>query len=144
MEHWSARTRIAWWVAVGWGVLLPVLALVVPVGTEVSVGDDGIATERHLTLAQAEGISGVLTVAVPLALALLVGVAMAAAGRWGLPTAWTLFGLLAAANFVAMMSVGIFVIPLTVALLVALVGRTGDGRRTRASSDGGVSPRPAP
>ncbi|WP_062296665.1 hypothetical protein [Demequina maris] len=144
MERWSARTRIAWWVAVGWGVLLPVLALVVPVGTEVSLGSDGVETERHLTLAQAEGISGVLTVAVPLALALLVGVAMAADRRWGLPTAWTLFGLLAAADFLAMMSVGIFVIPLTVALLVALVGRTSDGQRARASSDGGVSPRPAP
>ncbi|MDN4475650.1 hypothetical protein QQX09_07265 [Demequina sp. SYSU T00192] len=144
MERWSTRTRVAWWIAVGWGALLPLLALAVPVGTEVSLSSDGIETTRHLTLAQAEGVSGVLTVAVPLALVLLVGAAMAAPGRWGLPAAWALFGLLAAANLLAMMSVGIVVVPLTVAVLVALVGRTNDAPRSRASSGEDVSPRPAP
>ncbi len=144
LEGWSTRTRVAWWVAVAWGALLPVLALVLPVGTEATLGADGVETMRRVTLAQIEGASGVLTVAVPLALAVLVGAAMSSEGRWGLPTAWTLFGLLAAANLLAMMSVGVLVVPLTVALLVALVGRTNDGPRARASSGGDVSPRPLP
>ncbi|WP_062288133.1 hypothetical protein [Demequina phytophila] len=129
MTQWSTQTKVGWIVAVAWAALLPVLALVVPVGTEITSGSDGVETTRHLTLAQAEGISGVLTVAVPLLLVLLAGGAMAARASWGLPVGWTLFGLLAAANLLALMSVGIAVIPVTVALLVALVGRSSPTRR---------------
>ncbi|WP_228373209.1 hypothetical protein [Demequina silvatica] len=132
MSRWGMQTKVAWIVAVAWAALLPVLALVVPVGTEVSEGSDGVETTRHLTLAQGEGLSGVLTVAVPLALVLLAGGAMATCAGWGMPVAWTLFGLLAAANLLAMLSVGIAVIPVTVALLVALLGRSSAHRHGRA------------
>ena len=79
-----------------------------------------------------------------LAIPLLVTLAVAC-GLWqgsrraALPIAWTLTGLLAAANLLAMLSVGVFVLPVTAALVVACAKSS----RPPARSPGVLTPRPA-
>jgi hypothetical protein len=60
-----------------------------------------------------------LVLAVPLLVTLAVGFALWQGSRRALPIAWTLTGLLAAGNLVAMLSVGVFVLPVTAALVIA-------------------------
>ena len=55
----------------------------------------------------------------PALVTLAVGSVLWQRSRWALPIAWTLTGLLAAGNLLAMLSVGVFVLPVTAALVLA-------------------------
>jgi hypothetical protein len=109
----SGRTAlVAWSIAVAAGTALLAAAFLAPVyGTDSSSGEPG-----DRTLVAVNG-PGVLVVAgLPLVLALAVGAAL----RWRRPTlAWALTALLGALNLVALLSVGVFILPVTTALLVA-------------------------
>jgi hypothetical protein len=79
---------------------------------EVTFGSD--------TLVGANGLGVVVVLAVPLMVTVLVGCALRLrAHRAGLPVAWTLTGLLAVFTLLAMMSIGVFMIPVTAGLVVA-------------------------
>jgi hypothetical protein len=102
-----------------YGVALVVAAFVLPAYDSVSSSSSGGTSEASDTLVGVNGVGVALVLAVPLLVTLAVGCALALRSRWSLPISWTLTGLLAAANLLAMLSVGIFVLPVTAALVLA-------------------------
>ena len=112
--------------AVGWGLLLFVAAATVPVydsetATATSDGSaTGEVTSGTATAVEVNGWGVAIAFGFPLLVALVVSVAL-----WfrdhpaALPIAWTLTAVLGMLNLLAMLSIGIFVLPVTVALVVA-------------------------
>ena len=98
---------------------LVVAAFVLPAYDSDSSSSSGGTSQASETLVDVNGLGVALVLAVPLLVTLAVGCALALRSRWSLPIAWTLTGLLAAANLLAMLSVGIFVLPVTAALVLA-------------------------
>lgn len=125
--------------ASAYGVALVVAAFVVPVYDSATSSSSGGTTQASDTLVGFNGMSAAVLLAVPLVVTLAVGCALwLGPRRWALPIAWTLTGLLAAANLLAMLSVGVFVLPVTAALIVACARS-----RPPARSPGALTPRPA-
>jgi hypothetical protein len=122
----AVKTRLGWvpavalLVAAAHGVALVVAAFVAPVYGTDSSSSSGESSQGSDTLVGVNGLSAAAVLAVPLLVTLAVGCALwLRPHRWALPVAWTLTGLLAAGNLLAMLSVGIFVLPLTTALVLA-------------------------
>jgi hypothetical protein len=106
--------------ASAYGVALVVAAFVAPVYETDSGSSTGQTGRAYDTLVGENGLGAAAVLAVPLLVTLAVGCALwLGSHRWALPVAWTLTGLLAAANLVAMLSVGVFVLPVTTALVLA-------------------------
>ncbi len=77
-----------------------------------------IAGSVSLVSEQGSGVIAVL--AIPLLITVIVGVALWFRSRSGvLIVAWTFTGLLALFNLLAMLTIGVFVLPVTAALIVA-------------------------
>jgi hypothetical protein len=113
-------TRIAWLVAAAYGVLLIIAGFFVPVYRSLSESTPGDPTQGWATLVEVNGPGGVVAISVPLLATVLVGSALRLRSRRGaLPFAWSVTGLLAAFNLLAMASIGLFVLPVTAALTVA-------------------------
>ena len=75
-----------------------------------------------------------ITLGLPLLMTLAVGCALWQGSRRGaIPVAWTLTGLLAVFNLLAMMSIGVFVLPVTAALIVACGTRRPRSKHPRAA-----------
>jgi hypothetical protein len=82
-----------------------------------SSGDDATGTD---TLVGVNGRGVVFDLLIPLLVTVLVAVALLLRPRRrAMTVAWTLTGLLAAFNLLAMLSIGIFILPVTGALFVA-------------------------
>jgi hypothetical protein len=117
--------RIALGFAIVWGVLLVAAAFVVPVGTSetaeaTSSGVPGVVTTTTTTLVQSNGIWGAIVISIPLGFALLVAVALRQRRHVAaVVVAWVLTALVCVFTFLAMLSIGIFVLPLTMALVIA-------------------------
>jgi hypothetical protein len=113
-------------------VALVVAAFLVPVYDSDGFSSSGDTTQSSATLVGENGLGAAVVLAVPLLVALAVGCALWQGSRRGaVPIAWTLTGLLAAGNLLAMLSVGVFVLPLTAALIVACANaRPGERRLT--------------
>ena len=117
------------WIALaggfGWSVLLLIGAYVLPVyqGEVSTQSSNGRVHSRDTsaTLVEMNGSGALMAVAVPLAATLLVMLALLAQdpGQNAGPLAWTLVVLLSGFNLLAMLSIGIFLLPTTVCLLVA-------------------------
>lgn len=117
-------------VAVIYGAALVMAGFLVPVYSTESASSDGEVLVGSATLVAENGAGIVAVLAIPLLLSVAVGTALLLLPRRGaLPTAWGLTGLLAAFNLLAMLSIGVFVIPVTVALVVACL--TSGRRRPR-------------
>jgi hypothetical protein len=72
------------------------------------------------TLVGVNGLGAVIVLGVPLLATVLVGCTLRLHSRRGaVPSAWTVTGLLAGFNLLAMASIGLFVLPVTAALIVA-------------------------
>ena len=106
-------------VAAAYGVALVVAALVLPVYDSASSSSSGETSRVSDTLVGVNGPGVALVLGVPLLVTVAVGCALWQRSRWSLPIAWSLTGLLAALNMLAMLSVGIFVLPVTAALVLA-------------------------
>jgi hypothetical protein len=108
-------------VALAWGLLLLIAAAVVPVYSTETQTTSGAITTGTATLVQVNGWHALLVVAVPLACAALVGALLwRRVGKPGAgPVAWTVTALLAGFNVLAMLSIGVFLLPVTVALIIA-------------------------
>ncbi len=106
-------------VATAYGVALVVAAFALPVYDSSSSSSSGEATQSSDTLVGVNGPGAALVLGVPLLVTLAVGCALWLGSRWALPIAWTLTALLAAGNLLAMLSVGVFVLPVTAALVFA-------------------------
>ncbi len=123
MERW-----LGWavWVpvtlALAWSGLLLWLVDTVDVYSSISASDDGTMSTSGDTLAETNGSYAYLVACVPLTVSVVV--ALLAAFRPHLTTAGIaacIVGLLGVLNLLAMLTVGIFVLPATAALVVAVV-----------------------
>lgn len=123
---WSRTTGIALGVALAWSLLLVVAAFVVPVyGTasgsatvDPSTGLSTTTTEitGSATLVGVNGPGVLVVIGIPLVATLLVGWALAARRR---RIGWVITSALCVLNVLALLSVGIFFVPTTLALIVA-------------------------
>ncbi|MDA8436458.1 MAG: hypothetical protein M0Z98_10800 [Actinomycetales bacterium] len=121
VPRYSRNAWIAVGVALVWGLLLVVLAFVAPVySTSSGSATDGTVasttTEGTATLVGVNGYGVLLVVSVPLVAAVVVAWALARGRR---RIGWVVTSLLGALNVLAMLSVGIFFLPVTIALVVA-------------------------
>ena len=107
--------RVALVIGTVWALLILVAGFLVPV-----YSSGGGAASR--TLVAVNGPAVVVVLAVPLLVTLLVGTALVQRRhRWARVVAWVLTGLLATFNLLAMLSIGAFVVPVTVSLMVACI-----------------------
>jgi hypothetical protein len=106
---------------------LVIAALLAPVYQSQSVSSSGITASGSATLVGVNGWRALLIAAVPLAAAVMAGYGLwRRAGRPGAGVlAWTVTGLLACFNVVAMATIGVFVVPVTVALFIACATHGG-------------------
>ena len=125
---WSRTTTIALAFAVAWSALLVAAAIVLPAyGTatkpasvDSSAGSTTTtATTGAATLVGVNGSGVLIIVSIPLAVSLLVALALAGRRR---RVGWVLTALLGFFNLLAMLSIGIFILPTTLALVVACAG----------------------
>jgi hypothetical protein len=134
-----------------WAAALPVAAALVPAYDSTSVTSSGTATSGNdpttvtaavtvthttATLLDENGWTVILVTAVPLLVASAVTVALLRRDRrrsGAGPLAWVLTGLLAAGNLAALLSIGVFVLPVTAGLVMACAlhgtGSSGSGAR---------------
>jgi len=128
--------RISLVIALAWGAGLAVAALVVPVYKSSSVSSSGTVPDGSATLVGVNGWGALLVAVAPLAAAMVTGSALwRRAGRQGAGVfAWAVTGLLVCFNLLAMLSIGVFVLPVTLALVVACAthGRKPHGVVTRS------------
>jgi len=111
-------------IALASGAGLVVAAVLAPVYQSQSVSSTGAVTNGSATLVGVNGWSALLIAGAPLAAAVVTGYGLwHRAGRPGAGVlAWTVTGLLACFNVVAMATIGVRVIPVTAALLAACAG----------------------
>jgi uncharacterized membrane protein YhaH (DUF805 family) len=103
-----------------WGLGLVLAGFLVPAYRSTEMSSSGELTQGTKTLVGMNGPGVVVVLAVPLLATLLVASALLARSRRAaLPFAWALTALLAVFNLVGMLTVGIFVLPVTAALVVA-------------------------
>ena len=133
------------WVAVvaaaAWASWLVVAAFVLPVygsaittrsGTPTSLSPETVVHASQ-TLVEVNGPVAAVEMAVPLAATLVVALAFrSGVYRVRMVVGWTATGLLAMFNVLGMLTVGLFVLPVTVALVVAcsLAARTAPAAGT--------------
>jgi hypothetical protein len=110
---------------------LVILALLVPVYQSQSVSSSGNVTNGSATLVGVNGWGALLAAGAPLAAAVVAGWGLwRRAGRPGAGVlAWTVAGLLACFNVLAIATIGVFVVPVTVALFAACAAHGGRPHR---------------
>jgi hypothetical protein len=124
-------------VAAVWSIVLWIGGTSVPVYSSETVSSDGSSTQASQTLVGANGTSAIVVLLLPLMVTVLVALSLALVrGRPGLVLAWVLTGLLAAFTLLAMLSVGIFLIPVTAGLVVACVGARARSRAVPSTVTG--------
>ena len=123
MAALAARTHemgtgrsIALAIAVTWCIVLVAGAFLVPV-----YSSSGSAGDSTNTLVGVNGVGAVGVIVIPLLVTAVVGAILwrrrFASGAG--PAAWTVVGLTAAFNLLGMLTIGVFILPVTVSLIVA-------------------------
>jgi hypothetical protein len=106
--------------AIGWGLVLLILALVYP-AESVDTGQAGVQPMRSLVSSDGYGV--LWAVAIPLLIAVIVGLILLAwpTARWATTAAWILSVALLLASLVGFVTIiiGIFVLPTAVLLVAA-------------------------
>lgn len=106
-------------IAAGYSAALVAGAFLAPM-YQSSVSSSGEVTHGPGTLIGVNGFGVVAVIGMPLLVSLAVGCALLSRSRrTAMPLAWALTGLLAVFNLLAMLSIGVFVLPVTAALIVA-------------------------
>jgi hypothetical protein len=113
--------RIALASALAWAAGLVMAAALVPVYQSSSVSSSGAVVNGSATLVGVNGWGVLLLAGAPLAAALVIWYALwGRRGRQGAGIlAWVVTALLIGFNVLAMLSIGVFLIPVTLALVVA-------------------------
>lgn len=113
--------------ALALGTGLVIVALLAPVYQSQSVSSSGTMTNGSATLVGVNGWGALLVAGAPLTAAVVTGCGLwRRAGRPGAGVlAWTVTGLLACFNVLAMATIGVFVAPVTVALFAACAAHGG-------------------
>lgn len=133
-------TQIALAVAVLFGVGLIVAGFVAPLYSTEIASSSGEVTRGTATLVEVNGAGVMVVLSLPLVMAVAVGWALWQRRRRGaVALAWTLTGLLAVFTLLAMLSIGVFVLPVTAALIVAC-GTAGQSMSQREAPVHPVAP----
>jgi len=113
--------RIALASALAWAAGLVIAAVLVPAYQSSSIDSSGAVANGSATLVGVNGWGALLVAAAPLAAALVIWYALwGRRGRQGAGVlAWVVTALLIGFNVLAMLSIGVFLIPVTLALVVA-------------------------
>jgi hypothetical protein len=124
--RWSVATRLTAG-ALAWSIGLVVAAVALPVysGSSTSSDVNGV-TLTNSTLVQVNGIRALVLMAVPALVSIIVLVAIRArrsGARWASPVAWTAIAVLIAEAMVGFMTIGLFIVP-TIVLLVMAMARS--------------------
>jgi len=117
-------------VALVWGAGLLVGAILAPMYVTATETSPGAVATGSSTLVEENGPGVLLVIAIPLVAAAIVALVLwpRRAARGAGPIAWTCAGLLAGFNLLAMASIGLFILPVTIGLLVACATRQANGR----------------
>jgi len=103
-----------------WSVGLIIAGLTVPVYESESSGPAGSIVHGRDTLVSENGTRVLIVLAVPLMVTVLVGFAVLVSRKpWALRVASALVGVLLILNLLAMLTIGIFAVPVTAALVLA-------------------------
>ena len=98
------------------GLALLLAGSLVPVYSSESASSSGASTSSSETLVQANGLNVLIVLAIPLIVSLLVAAALRVDRR---NAAWLLTGSLGCFAVLALLSIGLLVLPVVVALAVA-------------------------
>lgn len=120
-------------IGVIWRVGLVVAGFLAPMSESITVSSSGAATQGSSTLVGVNGLGVVVVLAVPLLVTLAVGSALWSARRRAAAFVWTLTGLLAGFTLLAMLSIGVFILPITAALFVACAVHRPRSQHRRAT-----------
>jgi hypothetical protein len=113
-------TSLALLIAAGCGIAIVAAGFLAPAYDTMSASSSVGATRGSNTLVGVNGLRVVPVLGVPLlATVFVAGALWLRSWRGAVPLAWTITGLLAAFNVVALLSIGVFVVPVTAALIVA-------------------------
>jgi hypothetical protein len=128
--------------AIGWGVAILILAILYPIES-INTGRPGVQPMR--TLVAVHGYGVLATAAIPLFIAIVVGLLHVTrpGARWATTTAWLLSGTLLLASLAGFVTflIGIYVLPTSALLMVALAPATSGRRGAKLRpSDGGNCP----
>ena len=129
--------RILLILALAYSTALIAAGFLVPMYSGSSSSSDGVTEETSDTLVGVNGVNVLIVLAIPLLITIAVGIAL----RWGtsarrMGLAWTLTGGFAAFTLLAMMSIGVFLLPVVAALVaVDLIVRRQGLRSSDAHPD---------
>jgi len=140
-RRFGGLERLSLAAALAWGAGLVVAAFVAPLYQSSTVSSSGTVTSGSATLVGVNGLGALLVAGAPLAAAVVIGWALwRRAGRQGAGAlAWTIAGLLGCFNLLAMLSIGVFFLPVTFALAVACGTHGRDRRLPRATGSATTS-----
>jgi hypothetical protein len=150
-RRWGLVCGAALAFAAGWSLLLLVLAFVVPVYTtstqSASVAGAGVATSTETvsaaTIVQVNGLYVVMLLCIPLGAAALVSLLLRyAEHRDAVIGAFLVAVLFAAFCVVGLMSVGLFMLPAAIALLVACATARPEAMSEQPPSGAFATPKP--
>jgi hypothetical protein len=120
--------------AIGWGVVIVILATVYPIES-INTGRPGVQPMRSLVAVHGYGV--LPAAAIPLLIAIVAGLLHVTrpGARWATTTAWVLAGALLLASLAgfATFLIGIYVLP-TSALLIVALAQADSGQRGNASA----------
>ena len=148
-DRWRLSVRLSV-AALVWSLGLLLAALIAPVYSTSSASDVNGVTLGSATLVQENGAWVLILVGIPAAVSAVVIVALRArrsGARWGTPLAWTAIALLTAEALVGVMTIGLFIVPAIVLLVVATRRAPGAARERggrRAGTRGSRSPASTP
>ena len=126
-------------IAAVWGVAVVVVGFLVPMYASVTESSSGEQTQGTGTLVGVNGPGAVVVLGLPLLVTLAVGSALWQGARRGaVAVAWTLAALLAAFTVLSMASIGMLVVPIAAALLVACAVHRPRSAQPRATERSAV------
>ena len=136
--------RISLASALVWAAGLVIAAVLAPAYQSSGFSSSGTVTDGSATMVGVNGWGVLLVAGAPLAAALVIWYALwKRRGRQGAGVlAWVVTALLGCFNVLAMLSIGVFLIPVTLALVVACAthGSKPDGVITRSGAPSGSGP----
>ena len=110
-----------------WSLVIIVAGFTLPVYASESGSSSGVVTDGSRTIVGVNGPVAIIVVCVPLLATLLVWGTLVLRARLhtraAAPVAWLLVGMLAVFTLMSIVSIGVAVVPVTLALVVAVRGR---------------------
>jgi hypothetical protein len=136
-RRFSRDVSMALALALLWSAALVIAAALAPAYQSTTVTTSGTVTHGSATLVNENGLGVLLITGIPLFLTVLASYALwRRRGRPGAGTiAWIITGSLAGFNLLAMLSIGVFILPVTACLAIACsIHQRSPHRETRGAA----------